>query len=85
MPWIPWIRIEPEDSTVEKVQKLYKKARKPLTGKLSDLTQLTSLSPEMSDHLHSLGVAVYRDAGNLSLREKEVAALVTSSLVGCVH
>lgn len=85
MSWITWIRIEPEDSTDEKVQRLYKKARKPLTGKLSDLTQLTSLSPEMSDHLHSLGVAVYRDAGNLSLREKEVAALVTSSLVGCVH
>jgi len=83
--WRPWIRIEPEDSSNEKVQILYKKARKPLTGKLSDLTQLTSLSPDMSDHLHSLGVAVYRDAGNLSLREKGVAALVTSALVGCVH
>ena len=75
MTWIPWIRIEPEDSSNEEVQKLYKKARKPLTGKLSDLTQLTSLSPEMSSQLHGLGVAVYRDAGSLSLREKEVAAL----------
>jgi len=85
MVWNPWIRIEPEDSNNEKVQKLYQKARKPLTGKLSDLTQLTSLSPDMSAALHSLGVAVYRDAGNLSLREKEVAALVTSALIGCVH
>jgi len=85
MNWKPWIQIEPEDSPDQQVQKLYKKTRKPLTGKLSDLTQLTSLSPAMSDHLHSLGVAVYRDAGSLSLREKEVAALVTSALVGCVH
>ena len=85
MSWTPWIRIEPEDSPHEKVQRLYKKARKPLTGKLSDLTQLTSLAPDMSDSLRSLGVAVYRDAGSLSLREKEVAALVTSALVGCVH
>lgn len=85
MGWNPWIRIEPENSSEEKIQRLYKKARKPLTNKVSDLTKLTSLSPEMSDHLHSLRVAVYRDAGNLSLREKEVAALVTSTLVGCVH
>jgi predicted flap endonuclease-1-like 5' DNA nuclease len=85
MTWIPWIKIEPENSEKEAVHKLYQKARKPLTGKLSDLTQLTSLSPEMSNQLHSLGVAVYRDAGNLNQREKEVAALVTSSLIGCVH
>lgn len=85
MTWNPWIRIEPEDSPQEKVQRLYKKTRKPLTGKLSDLTQLTSLAPELSEHLHYLGVSVYRDVGSLSLREKEVAALVTSAVIGCVH
>lgn len=85
MSWIPWIRIEAEDTTDERVQQLYKKTRKPLTGKLSDLTQLTSLTPEVADTLHALGVAVYRDATGLNLREKEVAALVTSALIGCVH
>ena len=85
MTWRPWIRIEPEDSVNEKVQQLYQKARKPLTDKLSDLTKLTSLSPAVSGSLHHLGVAVYRDASGLSLREKEVAALVTSAFIGCVH
>lgn len=85
MNWVPWIKIEPENSSDERVQRLYKKARKPLTGKLSDLTQLTSITPDVADSLHSFGVAVYRDASGLSLREKEVAALVASSLVGCVH
>ena len=85
MVWIPWIRIEAEDTADERVRQLYKKARKSLTGKLSDLTQLTSLTPEVSDSLHSLGVAVYRDSKGLSLREKEVAALVTSAFIGCVH
>ncbi len=85
MSWKPWIKIEAEDSSDEKVQKLYKKARKPLTGKLSDLTQLTSLTPEVSGNLHSLGGSVYSQQSGLSLREKEVAALVTSALIGCVH
>lgn len=85
MAWRPWIKIEAEDTDNEKVRQLYKKARKPLTGKLSDLTQLTSLSPEVAEAVRRLGVAAYRDAGNLSLREKEVAALVTSAFVGCVH
>ncbi len=85
MSWVPWIKIEPEDSSDEKVRSLYKQTRKPLTGKVSDLAQLTSSTPEVAKSLHNLGVAVYRDASGLSLREKEVAALVASSLVGCVH
>jgi len=83
--WNPWIKVETEDSSDEQVQKLYKKARKPLTGKLSDLTQLTSLTPEVSVDLHNLGGSVYSQKSGLSLREKEVAALVTSALIGCVH
>lgn len=85
MTWIPWIRIEAEDSADEKVRKLYKNTRKPLTGKLSDLTRLTSSTPDLAGDLHRLGVSVYRDAVGLSLREKEVAALVTSAFIGCVH
>ena len=85
MSWNPWIRIEPENSSDEKVQQLYKKVRKPLTGKLSDLSQLTSLTPDVSSVLHRLGSSIYSQQSGLSLREKEVAALVTSAFVGCVH
>jgi len=85
MPWIPWIHIEKDDSSKEEVSLLYKKTRNSLTGKISDLTQLTSLTPEFSTHLDSLCSAVYKNASGLTVREKEIVALVTSSFVGCVH
>jgi len=85
MPWIPWIQIEKDDSSKEEVSLLYKKTRNSLTGRISDLTRLTSLTPEFSTHLDSLCSAVYKNASGLTVREKEIVALVTSSFVGCVH
>ena len=85
MPWVPWIQIEKDDSTKEEVQQLYEKTRNSLTGKISDLTRLTSLTPEVSIHLNRLCSAVFKNASGLTPREKEIAALVTSSFVGCVH
>ena len=85
MPWTPWIQIEKDDSSKEEVKQLYKKTRNSLTGKISDLTRLTSLTPEVSNSLDSLCSAVYRNATGLTVREKEIAALITSSFVGCVH
>ncbi len=85
MPWVPWIQIEKEDSTKEEVKQLYKKTRNPITGKISDLTRLTSLTPEISNHLDSLCSSIYKNAVGLTVREKEIAALVTSSFIGCVN
>jgi hypothetical protein len=85
MSWTPWIQIEKDDTSKEEVKQLYKKTRNSLTGKISDLTRLTSLTPEVSNHLDSLCSAVYRNASGLTVREKEIVALVTSSFVGCVH
>ncbi len=85
MPWTPWIQFENEDTSKEEVKQLYKKTRNSLTGKISDLTRITSLTPEVSGFLNSLCSAVYRNASGLTVREKEIAALVTSSFVGCVH
>ena len=85
MSWTPWIQIEKDDTSKEEVKQLYKKTRNSLTGKISDLTRLTSLTPEVSNHLDSLCSAVYRNATGLTVREKEIVALVTSSFVGCVH
>ena len=85
MPWVPWIKIEKDDTSKEDVQKLYRKTRNAMTGKISDLTRLTSLTPEVSTHLDSLCSAIYRNATGLTVREKEIVALVTSSFIGCVH
>jgi hypothetical protein len=85
MPWVPWIQIEKEDSSKDEVKQLYKKTRNGLTGKISDLTLITSLTPEVSNHIDSLCSAIYRNSSGLTLREKEIAALVTSSFIGCVH
>ncbi len=85
MSWIPWIQIENDDTTNEEVKQLYAKARHAVTGQMSDLTRLTSLTPAVSDCLEKLRAAVYKNASGLTVREKEIAALVTSAFVGCVH
>ena len=85
MVWVPWIEIENERSSSEEITKLYNKTRNPLSGKISDLTRITSLTPEVSEHLNTLGSAVYRNATGFTAREKEIIALVTSSFIGCVH
>ena len=85
MSWIPWIEIKNESSTNEETKKFYKKVRNPLTGRISDLNRITSLTPEVSENIYLLGSAVYRNAVGLTAREKEIIALVTSSSIGCVH
>ena len=85
MPWTPWIQTEKDDTSKEEVKQLYKKTQNSLTGKISDLTRLTSLTPEVSNHINNLRSAVYGNASGLTVREQEVAALVTSSFIGCVH
>ncbi|MCP4574057.1 MAG: carboxymuconolactone decarboxylase family protein [bacterium] len=84
MPWNPWIQIEPDDTTNEAAKQLFKKTRNAMTGDISDLTRLTSLTPRVAERIDDLCTAVYRDAG-FTPREKEILALVTSSLIGCVH
>ncbi|MBL6996381.1 hypothetical protein [Desulfobacula sp.] len=85
MPWIPWIETENEDSSIEEIKNLYKKVRNPLTGTISDLNRITSLTPKVSENIFALGSSVYGNAVGFTAREKEIIALVTSSLIGCVH
>lgn len=85
MPWVPWIEIEKDDTSNKDVQQLFKQTRNALTGKISDLTRITSLTPEVSGRIDSLCSAVYKRASGLTAREKEIAALVTSAFIGCVH
>jgi len=85
MPWSPWISIEPENSSSEDAKQLYKKTRNPITKQISDLTRITSQTPKVSELIYRLCSAVYRENTGLTNREKEIVALVTSSLNGCVH
>lgn len=85
MPWVPWIHTEGDDTTNEEVKKLYATTRNPITKKISDITRLTSLTPETSELINKLRASVYGNATGLSAREKEIVALVSSSFNGCVH
>lgn len=85
MPWNPWINIEPDNTDNDVAMRLYKKTKNPLTQEISDLVRITSLTPEVSELINKLCISVYKNATGLSVREKEIAALVTSSLNGCVH
>jgi alkylhydroperoxidase family enzyme len=85
MPWNTWIKIEPKNTYNEEAIRLYENTKNPITKNVSDLTRITSLTPEVSELINKLCISVYKNATGLSAREKEIAALVTSSLNGCVH
>jgi hypothetical protein len=85
MHWNPWIEIEEENSEEEVVKKLYENTTNPVTKNISDLTRITSMTPEVAELIDRLCNSVYKNAIGLSTKEKEIAALITSSLNGCVH
>ena len=85
MSWTSWIKIESENTSNEEAKQLYERTKNPVSRKISDLVRITSLTPQTSELIDKLCASVYRNATNLSAREKEIVALVTSSLNGCVH
>jgi len=85
MAWITWIGIEPDDVADEVVQQLYNRTRDPATGQPPDTVRLTSLTPPVAGLLYDLQKAIYYGAKGLTLREKEIGALLVSTYNGCVH
>ncbi len=85
MPWNPWIEIEPNDTDDETVHQLYRRTGDRTTGAPPDTVRLTSLTPEVSGLLYDLQRAIDRGARGLTVREKEIAALIVSVYNGCVH
>jgi alkylhydroperoxidase family enzyme len=85
MTWVPWIHTEPDDTPKEAVQALYERTRNRATGKPNDTMRICSLTPDVAGLLFDLDRAIYRNAGGLTLREKEIAALLVSAYNGCVH
>ena len=82
MTWTTWIEIEPEDTADESVQQLYHRTRDRTTGRPPDTVRLTSRTPRVAGLLHDLHKAIYHGARGLSLREKEIAALIVSGYNG---
>ena len=85
MAWITWIETEPDDTANEVVGQLYNRTRDRATGRPPDTVRLTSLTPQVAGLLYDLQQAIYHDAKGLTLREKEIVALIVSVYNGCVH
>jgi alkylhydroperoxidase family enzyme len=85
MAWTPWIEIEPDDTANEAVGKLYERTRNRGTGRPSDTVRLNSLTPRVAGLLYDLQKAIDEGANGLTLREKEIAALIVSTYNGCAH
>jgi hypothetical protein len=85
MTWTKWIETEPEGSASEAIQELYSRTRDMTSGRPPDTVRLTSLTPTVSGLLFDLQRAIYQESKGLSLREKEIAALLVSVYNGCVH
>ena len=85
MSWVTWIGIEDESTLREEVGLLYRRARNGVTGKIPDTVKLMSTTPEISGLIYDLNNAIQRSATGLTLREKEISALIVSVFNGCVH
>lgn len=85
MTWTTWIETEPEDRASEPVKTLYRRTREMTTGRPPDAVRLASLTPEVSGLLYDLQHAIHEGAKGLTLREREIAALLVSVYNGCVH
>jgi uncharacterized peroxidase-related enzyme len=85
MSWRTWIKIESEDTTNVKVKQLFNKTKNIYTKKISDTVKLTSQTPEVSECLYDLDRAIESAQTNITVREREIAALLVSIMVGCVH
>jgi hypothetical protein len=85
MTWTTWIETEPEGNVNETIQQLYGRTRDMMSGRPPDTVRLTSLTPTVSGLLYDLQRAIYQESKGLTLREKEIAALLVSVYNGCVH
>lgn len=85
MAWNPWIRIEPADTPDGAVRALYDRTRDAAKGGAPDTVRLASLTPDVAGLLFDLQRAVEKAASGLTFREREIAALLVSTLNGCVH
>lgn len=85
MTWTTWIETEPEESPGEQIRELYQQTREITTGRPPDVVRLTSLTPSVSGLIYDLQRTIYQESKGLTLREKEIAALLVSAYNGCVH
>jgi hypothetical protein len=85
MAWTTWIETVPLDTPDEPVQQLYGNTREMTTGRPPDTVLLTSLTPKVSGLIYDLQRTIYQEATGLTLREKEMAALIVAVYNGCVH
>jgi alkylhydroperoxidase family enzyme len=85
MTWTTWIETVPLDTADETARELYRDRRDMTTGRPPDVVRLTSLTPSVSGLLHDLQQAIHREATGLTLREREIAALIVAVYNGCVH
>ncbi|MCP4568843.1 MAG: hypothetical protein GY841_14795 [FCB group bacterium] len=85
MPWNPWVEIAPDNTEDPAVKKLYDHVRHPISKEIPDLVRLTSSTPEVAVRINDLRDAVAANKSGLSLREKEISALLVAVYNGCVH
>jgi hypothetical protein len=85
MTWTTWIETEPEGTANATIQELYGRTRDMTSGHPPDVVRLASMTPTVSGLLYDLQRAIYQESKGLTLREKEIAALLVSAYNGCVH
>ena len=84
---MPWIKVVPEKEATGELVELYEKIRKQRNGSRVDGTppSLASLSPKAMWHAAELFWEIMRGPSNLTTRQREMVAVVTSLAARCKY
>ncbi len=80
---VAWIDTVPEKDAVGELEELYRQVVDPQTGKLDHIMQVHSLHPAGLRAHVELYSSVMRSTRGLSRADREMIALLVSSLNGC--
>ena len=80
---IAWIDTITEEEAEGELGQAYERSRDPLTGKVDHIMRVHALHPQtLDDHLRLYGTLMH-GMGDLTRAEREMIAVVVSSINGC--
>lgn len=81
---MPWIKVISEAEATGELAQIYHQV-KSSTGRVANITKITSLKPEVTRALVQLRQAIRSPGAKLSPRRQEMIATVTSALNQCTY
>ncbi len=78
-----WIKIIKEENAEGKLKKLYEKMTSPTNKKVANVLKVHSLKPNILEAHYNLYRKIMFGKSNISRKQREMIAVVVSSINGC--